>query len=183
MTEAVQRFCDRYFETLNGTQSAIYAGFSENTARSQASQMLDTQEVQDYLTNLRNALAEKTGISQQKVLNEIAKIAFSDIRNYYEGDGQLKNITDLDDNEAAALASIKSYEEIEPRSGIVLGVNKEIKIYDKLAGLEKLARHLGMYKEDNKQRSQPIQLLNFDPINAVTGNDSPTEDIGTTEAH
>src|ERR1700748_338555 len=105
MTEQVQRFCDKFFETLNGTESAIYAGFSEKTARVQASQMLATNEVQEYLQRLRLILAEKTGISQQKVLNEIAKIAFSDIRNYYEEDGKLKNITDLDDNEAAALSS------------------------------------------------------------------------------
>lgn len=179
MLEQHQRFADKYFETLNGAESARYAGFAESSARAEASRLLDRQDVQEYLQRLRLILAEKTGISQQKVLNEIAKIAFSDIRNYYEGDGQLKNIVDLDDNEAAALASIKSFEEIEPRSGMVLGVNKEIKIYDKLAGLEKLARHLGLYKEDNSQKSTPIQLLNFDPINAVTGNDGPAEDIST----
>lgn len=176
MTEAVRRFCDRYFETLNGTQSAIYAGFSENTARSQASQMLDTDEVQAYLDKLRAVLAEKTGISQQKVLNEIAKIAFSDIRNYYQDDNQLKPICDLEDNEAAALSSVKSYEENLPGTSVVIGMNKEIKLYDKLAGLEKLARHLGMYKEDNKQKAQPIQLLNFDPINAVTTEDNKSVD-------
>jgi phage terminase small subunit len=157
MTEQVQRFCDRYFETLNGTQSAIYAGFSENTARSQASQMLDTPDVQEYLQRLRTILAEKTGISQQKVLNEIAKIAFSDIRNYYQEDNNLKSICDLEDNEAAALSSVKSYEETMPGTSIVIGINKEIKLYDKLAGLEKLARHLGMYEKDNSQKAINIE--------------------------
>lgn len=151
MTEQVRRFCDRYFETLNGTQSAIYAGFSEHTARVQASQMLATDEVEEYLTVLRNDLAEKTSVSQQKVLNEIAKIAFSDIRNFYQEDNNLKPIIDLDDNEAAALSSVKSFEERIPGTDIVAGYNKEIKLYDKLGGLEKLARILGMYKEDNEQ--------------------------------
>lgn len=179
MLEQHQRFADKFFETLNGAESARYAGFSEASARQEASRLLERDDVQEYLQRLRAVLAEKTGVSQQKVLNEIAKIAFSDIRNYYQDDNQLKPICDLEDNEAAALASVKSYEENLPGTSVVIGINKEIKLYDKLAGLEKLARHLGMYKEDNKQRSQPIQLLNFDPINAVTGNDGPAEDIST----
>lgn len=147
MTEQVIRFCDKYFETLNGTQSAIYAGFSEKTARVQASQMLDTDEVQEYLGKLRAAYSERTGISQQKVLNEIARIAFADIRKFYRGDGELKPIVDLDDDDAAALASVKSYE--EKMEDVTIGVNKEIKLYDKLGALEKLARHLGMYEKDH----------------------------------
>src|ERR1700685_626836 len=94
MLEQHQRFADKYFETLNGAESARYAGFAEDSARIEASRLLDRDDVQAYLQELRSELSEKTGISQQKVLNEIAKIAFSDIRNYYEGDGQLKNVTD-----------------------------------------------------------------------------------------
>lgn len=156
MIDSHTRFADKYFETLNGTQSAIYAGFSEDTAKQQAWQILQREDVQEYLTNLKLELSEKTGISQQKVLNEIAKIAFADIRNYYTGDDKLKPITDLDDNEAAALASVKTYEEYSQREAI--GINKEIKLYDKLGGLEKLARHLGLYEKDNEQSKNTIAI-------------------------
>lgn len=143
------RFADKYFETLNAAESARYADFAEDSCRQEGWRLLQREDVQEYLSKLKSELAEKTGISQQKVLQEIAKIAFSDIRNYYQADGQLKNITDLDDNEAAALSSVKSYEENLPGTSVVIGMNKEIKIYDKLAGLEKLMRHLGMYDKDN----------------------------------
>jgi len=156
MTEGVKRFCDRYFETLNGTQSAIYAGFSENTARSQASQMLDTDEVQEYLDNLRNILSEKTGISQQKVLNEIGRIAFADIRKFYKGDNELIPICDLDDDEAAALSSLKVDELYD--GDVHVGKTKEIRLYNKLDALEKLAKHLGMYQKDNEQ-SKPELIM------------------------
>jgi phage terminase small subunit len=169
MTEQVKRFADRFFETLKGKESAIYAGYSEHTAAVQASQMLATQEVEDYLSVLRTELSEKTGITQTRVLQEIGRLAFSDIRKYYTGDDQLRPITDLDDDEAAALSSVKSYEEIEPRSGAVLGVNKEIKIYDKLAALEKLARHLGMYEKDNN--SKIGITLHFDSQDEQVGSD------------
>lgn len=157
MTEQVKRFCDKYFETLNGTQSAIYAGFSEKTARSQASQMLDTDQVQEYLDQLRVIYQEKTGISTLKVLNEIARLSFSDIREYYTEDGSLKNIKELSDDAAAALAGVEVDELFEWVDGqkVSIGHSKKVKIYDKLAALEKLARHLGIYAEDNNQ-SKPI---------------------------
>jgi phage terminase small subunit len=162
LKESHQRFADKYFETLNGTQSAIYAGYAEASARIEASRLLDREDVQTYLQGLRAILDEKTGISQQKVLEEIAKIAFADIRNFYKGDDQLKAITDLDDNEAAALMSVKMYEEYTPDGPI--GMNKEIKMYNKLDGLEKLARHLGMYEKDNRQKDQPITKLQVEIV-------------------
>lgn len=152
------RFADKYFETLNASESARYAGFSEETAKQEGWRLLQRDDVQQYLEKLRAELQEKTGVTQQRVLNEIAKIAFSDIRNYYTDDDALKPITDLDDNEAAALSSVKILEEKLPGTQIVVGVNKEIKLYDKLSGLEKLARHLGLFEKDNQQSSAKISL-------------------------
>lgn len=165
MLEQHIRFADKYFETLNGAESARYAGFAEESARQEASRLLAREDVQDYLQKLRESLSEKTGITQERVLQEIAKIAFSDIRNYYQDDNNLKPICDLDDNEAAALASVKSYEENMPGTSIVVGMNREIKLYDKLAGLEKLARHLGMYEKDNNQQGKSFTTT----VNVLSG--------------
>ena len=148
------RFVDKYFETLNAAESARYAGFSEDTSKQEGWRLLQRDDVQDYLDKLRAELAEKTGVSKQKVISEIARLAFSDIRKYYTGDDQLKAITDLDDDEAAALLSVKMLEEKIPGTDIVTGINKEIKLYDKLGALEKLARHLGLYEKDNAQSKQ-----------------------------
>lgn len=166
MLDSHKRFCDKYFETLNGSLSAEYAGFSPDTARQQAWQLLQREDVQEYLKMLKAAYSEKTGVTREKVLAEVARLAFSDIRNYYTGDDKLKPITDLDDNEAAALASVKIYEEYSEREAV--GVNKEIKLYDKLAALEKLARHLGLYEKDNDQKKAAIQI-NIDNNDAKLG--------------
>jgi phage terminase small subunit len=160
MLDQHKRFADKYFETLNASLSAEYAGFAADSSKQEGWRLLQRDDVQEYISRLQTSLAEKTGISQQKVLQEIAKIAFSDIRKYYQDDNNLKPICDLDDNEAAALASVKSYEETMPGTDIVVGFNKEIKMYDKLAGLEKLARHLGLYEKDNDQR-KPINNVNL----------------------
>lgn len=169
MLDQYKRFADRYFETLNGTQSAIYAGYSEASARQEASRLLDREDIQEYLQVLRDAAAEKTGITAARVLQEIGRLAFADIRNYYRGDNQLIPVCDLDDDAAAALAGLKTFEEFTP-DGDPIGTSKEIKLYDKLAGLEKLARHLGLYEKDNGQKEIGIHL-HFDHQDEQLGAD------------
>lgn len=165
MTEQRKRFVDKYFETLNATQSAIYAGYSELSAKSQASQLLCDPEIEAYLSDLRNTLAEKTGITQQRVLQEYAKIAFFDIREAFDVDGGLIHVKQLDDNSAGAISSIKSSEEWgEDDAGnkIIVGTLKEVKVFDKIRALQDLGKHLGMFEKDNEQsKGNTTNIINL----------------------
>ena len=69
---------------------------------------------------------------------------------------------DFDDDTAAAIASIKSFDETT-RDGEKLGTNREIKLHDKLRALEALSKHLGLFEKDNNQ-SKPTNIINFQPI-------------------
>ena len=75
MQENHQRFADKYFETLNGAESAIYAGFSEDTARQKAWQLLQREDIQEYLQSLRAEYAEKSGISKQWIIERFKTIS------------------------------------------------------------------------------------------------------------
>jgi phage terminase small subunit len=75
MQENHQRFADKYFETLNGKESAIYAGFSEDTAKQQAWQLLQREDIQEYLQSLRAEYAEKAGISKQWIIERFKTIS------------------------------------------------------------------------------------------------------------
>jgi len=77
MLESHKRFADKYFETLNGSESAIYAGFSVDTARQQAWQLLQREEIQDYLQKMRAEYAEKAGISKQWIIERFKHISDS----------------------------------------------------------------------------------------------------------
>lgn len=69
------KFADKYFETLNASQSAIYAGFSEDTARQQGWQILQREDVQEYLQKLRDEYSEKSGITKQWVIDRFKNIS------------------------------------------------------------------------------------------------------------
>ena len=85
---------------------------------------------------------ERTEVTQDQVVKELAAIAFAKATDYAEvRDGQviIKNTTDLSDMMVRAIAGIK-----EGRNGV------EIKLNDKGKALELLGRHLGLEEEKSK---------------------------------
>ena len=160
MTEQRKRFADKYFETLSGTQSAIYAGYSEKTATVQASQLLAEPEISEYLQNLRNKEAERNGVSREKWLNELKKVGFSDVRELYNSDGGLHNIKQIDDDTAGAISSIKS-KEVYDNEGKKVGDIIEVKTHDKLRALDTIGKHLGYFEKDNSQKQPDAKQNNI----------------------
>src|SRR5215216_3537736 len=69
------RFADKYFETLNASLSAEYAGFSKETARQQGWQLLQREDIQEYLQKMRAEYAENAGVSKQWVIQRFKDIS------------------------------------------------------------------------------------------------------------
>ena len=174
LSEKQKRFCNEYLIDLNATQAAIRAGYSKKTACSIGHENLYKPDIQKYIQERQKALQQKTEITQERILKEFASIAFSDIRKFYEN-GVLKSINDIDDEAAAALASVRVFEERDKR-GNLLGISKELKTYDKIKALENLGRHLGMFKDKleiiNSLTDSQIDEL-FDKILNASKNERP----------
>jgi phage terminase small subunit len=86
-------------------------------------------EVQNAIAQKQKELAELAGkcdVTAEKVIREVAALAFSDVRKLFNTDGSLKLIHELDDVTAAAIASIE-VEEIKA-DGVVIGQVKKIKV-------------------------------------------------------
>lgn len=78
ITAKVKRLVDEYLIDLNATQAAIRAGYSPRTAKQIASETLAKQEVQALVQERQAALAERTEITQDAVLNRLWAIATAD---------------------------------------------------------------------------------------------------------
>lgn len=151
MTDQVKKFLDRYFETLKGKESAIYAGFSEKTAVVQASQMLAIEENEIYLSNKREKAAVKHGITVDNWLAELKETGYSNIQDFITDGNTIIDISAIDRNKASAVSSIKkTVTENEYGSKEVV----EFKLNDKLAALDKIGRHLGYFEKDNSQKAE-----------------------------
>lgn len=73
---------------------------------------------------------------------------FSDVRKLYDEGGGIKDIHSLDDDTAAAVASIDHGED---------GVSK-VRLYDKLVGIDRAMKHLGLFERDNLQKNDNLTI-------------------------
>lgn len=157
LTAKQRRFVEEYLVDLNATQAAIRAGYSQKTAASIGEENLRKPDIAKAVSDAQKKRSERTEITQDMVLQELAKIGFSDIRKVMRwGETTIRTETDkdgedvevpyhgialidsseIDDNTAAAIAEVS-----EGREGL------KIKMHDKKGALVDIGRHLGMFKD------------------------------------
>ncbi|HEX2986138.1 MAG TPA: terminase small subunit [Caproiciproducens sp.] len=143
MTNKQKRFCEEYLVDLNATQAAIRVGYSPDSASSIGSENLAKPEIRARIDKAIAEQSKRTGINADRVVRELARVAFvnpSDVINM--DTATLKD--DAAEDDTAAVASIK-VKTIPTADGE--GVEREIKLADKLKALELLGRHLGMFTD------------------------------------
>jgi phage terminase small subunit len=160
MTPKRDQFVKEYLVDLNATQAAIRAGYSEKTAKSIGQQLLTKLDVQDEIAKAQSMREKRTEITQDKVLRELARIAFADPRNIFEwgADGvTLKDSTSLSDDDAATVSEVS---QVVSESGGSI----KAKMYDKQRALELIGKHLGMFVERKELTGADGSPLMVPPI-------------------
>lgn len=142
LREKQQRFVDEYLIDLNGTQAAIRAGYSAKTANEQASRLLANVSIQQAISEKMAERSRRTGVNQDRVILELAKIAFLKMTDVVDKNGNIKD--DASEDDLSCIESIK-YKHSETDSGSC--VEREVKAASKLKALELLGRHQGMFKD------------------------------------
>lgn len=154
LTAKQKRFCDEYLIDLNATQAAIRSGYSPKTACEQASRLLANVKIQDEIAIEMAERSKRTGINQDRVLMEIAKMAFVNIDDVIDLDtAKVKRTATKED--LACIQSVK----IKPTE---FGTEREIKLCDKKSNLELLGKHLGMFKDKVELEADMDLNINID---------------------
>ena len=152
-------FAKEYLADLNATQAAIRAGYSEKTAKQQACRLLAREDVQAAIQKEMNKRARRTEITADKVLEEYAKLGFSDVTDYLQvvtervlvghdkETGEpisdisqfvlMKDTADIPPEKLAAISEVKQH-----KDGSI-----SFKLHDKRGALDSIAKHLGMFTE------------------------------------
>lgn len=91
LTEKQQRFVDEYLIDLNATQAAIRAGYSVKTANEQGSQNLAKLSIQQAIAEQMAERSKRTGINQDRVVLELAKIALVKMTDIVDSQGRIKS--------------------------------------------------------------------------------------------
>lgn len=140
MTEKQKRFVDEYLIDLNATQAAIRAGYSPETAGSIGAENLKKPEIKARIDKAMAERSKRTGVNADRVIMELAKIAFvnaDDVINVETA--TIKPDAAREDTAAIQSVKVKTFGED--------GLEREVKMADKLKALELLGRHFGMFKD------------------------------------
>lgn len=143
LNEKQKRFADEYLIDLNATQAAIRAGYSPRSAAEQASRLLKNAKVRAYIDERMAELSRRTGVNQERILRELARIAFVNAPDLINmADATVREDATVDDMAAIASVRVKI---IPTENG--QGIEREIRLADKIRALDLLGKRFAMWTE------------------------------------
>ncbi len=160
------RFITEYMKDGNGARAAEDAGYAKNSARQTAYDLLTKPYIQDEIQRRWKKVTDKAEITQERVLKEMGRLAFSDLRNYYDEDGNLIPICDLSDDAAAAISGVdqcivkkQDFKDAVTKGTIETDAVDKIKLHPKIPALDMLNKKFGTYEKDNKQKEVNVTII------------------------
>lgn len=152
LTPKQKIFADEYLIDLNATRAykiAYPKVKKDDTAAAAGARMLRNVKVAEYIQKRMKEREKRTEITQDRVLQELAKLGFFDIRKLFDDSSKPLDITGLDDETAACIAGLEVMDVYEGagEDKEFVGYVKKYKLSDKLKALELLGKHLGMFKD------------------------------------
>lgn len=138
LTPKQERFVQEYLVDLNATAAASRAGYKEKTAGQTGHKLLQKPAIAAAIKEARAGLSERTEITQEMVVQELARVAFSNGTIYSKVEGGRVVLTETDhltEDQKAAVSGIK-----EGKFGI------EVSTYDKVRALELLGKYFGLFE-------------------------------------
>lgn len=145
LTDKQRLFCYYYMESFNVFQAGIKAGYSPKYSKTRIYEMLENVRIKKFLEKLREQQRISLHLSQEKILNRHMQVAFSDINEFFNDDGELKSLSETDGT------LIKKLEIIENKD------NRRIKIelIDKCQSLDFLTKYMGLNPDKIKTKNLP----------------------------
>lgn len=151
LTEKQRRFVAEYLVDLNATQAAIRAGYSAKSAEVNGPRLLGNAGVAAAVAAGQAKALDKLEVTRERVLNELARVAFSDVGGVLDLTGEeprLKPANEIDEDARRAISSVKVKRYFEGHGKDAKQVEvTEFRLWSKDAALEKLGRHLGLLRD------------------------------------
>lgn len=161
MTAKKWRFVEEYIKDLNATQAAIRAGYSARTAASQGERLLRDVDVQAALQEAMKQRSERTKITADNVLRELAAMTFYDAGEI--GRYEIKQPSDIEKLPEELRRCVVGWS--WDKAG-----NFTLKLADKLNASGMAMRHLGLFNDKLIIQKPKVSIKN------LTGRKNKTEE-------
>lgn len=149
--EMQEVFAREYVIDRNATRAAIAAGYSERSAHVSGCRLLKRAKVLILIDKHNSRLSKKADITAEKVLQELQRLAFSNMQDYLtvlpNGMADI-DLSKLTRDQAASIQEIK----VDTTGGTGDGERRQVlrttfKLADKGQNLERLGRHLKLFTD------------------------------------
>ena len=173
MTPRMRAVTVAFMET--GSTSKAYrkaTGYEGGTdsAGAMARRILSDKRCQTVIDAWRKMLLENLEVTPGKILAGLARIAFGDIRGFFnEHDGTMKPISELPRTQADMIASFE-VEELYAGSGKereMIGYVKKVRIIDRKGALDSLAKTEGMFLTERKAKASGVKYVQAPPVSSI----------------
>lgn len=151
LTPQQAAFVTEYLVDLNATQAAVRAGYSAKTARAQGSRLLMNADIAKAIETAKANRTERTGITADRVLSELERLAFSDVTHYVTDEsGNLALAEGAPPDAMRAVSSLKRKVTTFDGDNSRTVVELEFKLWDKPGPLKLAGRHVGLFENTQK---------------------------------
>lgn len=169
-----ERFAQAIAQGESASAAYVAAGYPAHA--SNASRLSRNEQVRSRIDELLSDGAKRAGVTVQRIVEELAKIGFSDIRKAVKWHGELIQETDNPDggdvlvikNIVTNHVQLISSDEIDDETAAAISEvsqTKEglrVKLHDKKGALVDLGKHLGMFKGDGDGTSVHVTISGRD---------------------
>lgn len=171
LTLKQESFCYAYIENGGNATAAYRKAFGPGKMKPQvlhvkASQLLAKDKVQVRIEELRQKHQKRHEVTVDRVVQELAQIAFSNAGDFFAWgpDGvRVKASSELTEAQRGVISEVQ---ETKTEKGGTI----RVKLSDKQAALEKLGRHLGIFKEVKQLTGPdggPLQIEDVGDVNKI----------------
>lgn len=157
LTARQEQFIKEYLIDLNASQAAVRAGY-KGDPNTVGPRLLADVGIRSLVDQAIARRSETVGVTAERVLLELERLALFDIRKIFNSDGTLKRVVDLDDDTAAAIMSV---EMVEIGTDGRLAISKKFKAADKKGALELMMRHKGMLTDKLELTLPTVRVKDF----------------------
>jgi phage terminase small subunit len=147
----------------NQTRAYMHAYGTEkyDSARTEASKVFAKPNIKKRIAELREERNKRLEISGDRVLSEIAKLSFYDPRAFFDSDGRLKPIDEIDPDHAAIIGGIETLHKVIGDDKDGMAVITKIKLADKGANLERLGKYFKLFTDKSEVDIKQPLIVNI----------------------
>ncbi len=139
LTDRQRNFCYYYMQSLNAFQAAVKAGYSPSYGKTHVYKLLEKASVKNFLYKLKEQQRQEFLLTQERIINRHVQVALSDITDYFNEDGSLKPLSEVD---GSLVRKIKITKKDDYESA-------EIQLIEKCPSLAWLTKFAGLDPDTN----------------------------------